>query len=452
MLRLPHVLLVLSVAACAPATRYAPLDSDGTHLRDRDGRAVILRGINARIEGVFDVMLDGGRVPLEEIPAFSAADARRMAELGFNLLRLPIHWSAIEPQPGAYSDAYLDRVAAVVALCREVGILVLLDFHQDAWSKEIGEDGAPLWAIVPPPEMLLEGPLDDLGDRRISAQVQRAFKSFFADNAMGLQESFARMAQKVAQRFVGDEAVLGYEIFNEPEATDDEVAAFNLKVARALREVDPAHLIAFEPSVYRNFVNASPLAREPFQVGGGLYAPHVYTAVFGNDNRLADGTFVTPLRESWAAAREEAAAWGTPLIVGEFGVGPTTPNGFQWLDVAFAAADEQLASTAFWLWKEQSQGIWGLFDPPDWRDRPAMIAAVSRPYPKAIGGDPRRVAWDGTTLTVELAPRGNVSPEHDVFFPRGTPTVSCAGQKVTPAPLGDATWRFRCDAASFTLR
>ena len=55
----------------------------------------------------------------------------------------------------------------------------MIDLHEDAYSKEIGEDGAPLWAIQPPPTELLQGPLDDLGSRRTSAQVTAAFDTFF---------------------------------------------------------------------------------------------------------------------------------------------------------------------------------------------------------------------------------------------------------------------------------
>src|SRR5688572_5756558 len=222
-MRLAALPLILLSACSAPEReRFAPLDSDGRHFRDAEGRAVILRGINARVAGVFDVTFSDGREAVEEIPPFEAADAARMAELGFNLLRLPINWSAVEPVRGQYDKTYLDKIARVVDLCRAHGVLVLIDVHQDAWSKEIGEDGAPLWAIVPPPEKLLSGPLHDLGERRLSAQVTKAFISFFTQDANQMQDAFAAMLAEVARRFTGDQAVLGYEIFNEPQATDEE--------------------------------------------------------------------------------------------------------------------------------------------------------------------------------------------------------------------------------------
>jgi hypothetical protein len=443
-------LMMVLVAACGSSrARFAPLDVDGRHLRDRDGRAVILRGVNARIEGVFDIVLDGGRTPLYELQPFEAEDARRMAELGFNVLRLPIQWSGVEPQPGAYDDAYLDRVARVVALCKAEGILVLVDLHQDAYSKEIGEDGAPLWAIQPPPDRILEGPLTDLAARRISTQVQRAFIGFFTENRDELQEKFARMAARVAERFRDDDGVLGYEIFNEPQATDDELPAFHAKVARAIRAVDARHLIAFEPSAFRNFADSSPIADKPWAAltgdAGGLYAPHVYSAVFNNDPRLASGEYAALLDGSIASARREADSWGTPLFVGEFGAGPDSV-GLGWLDRAYAGFDAHLASAALWLWKERAQGSWGLHEwdaaAGVWRERPGMIATVSRPYAQAIGGDPESMRWDGTALTVAFTTTG-APARHRLFFP-SLGAATCGGAATTPRPLGRDVYEIDC--------
>jgi len=442
-------LAIFLLVACGPGgPRYAPLDSDGKNLRAADGRVVVLRGMNARVAGVFDVTLDGGRAPVEPLPAFDDSDAARVSALGFNFLRLPISWSGVEPQAGVFSTAYLDAVAHVVDLCRAHGVLVLIDFHQDAWSKEIGEDGAPLWAIVPPPTMLLSGPLTDLGARRTSAQVMSAFNSFFAGDAMMLQERFAEMAQQVAMRFRGDQAVLGYELFNEPIAADADLLAFHVKAATAIRVVDAKHLILFEPSAERNFTNSAALADAPFPVGGAVYAPHIYTGIFSNDPRLANDTYEESLHASVSGARDEADSWKTPLILDEFGAGPTTPNGYGWIGHVLDDADEVLASTAFWVWKEISQASWGLFDQDAsgaWIERPQMIAAVSRPYAQAIGGAPSAMKWDGQTLTVTFAGSG-APPLHDVFFPGAAPSIACDGAATTAIAVDAArsVYTIRC--------
>ena len=155
------------LAACGESTPDHPatlsfVHIEGNHLVDEDGRHVIARGINARIEGIFDVSFSDGRERLEPIPTFTYEDAEAMAAIGFNVLRLPVNWSGIEPEEGQFDETYLARVDEVIEHCRNAGIYVLVDFHQDAYSKEIGEDGAPYWAILPEPEEFLEGPLEDL--------------------------------------------------------------------------------------------------------------------------------------------------------------------------------------------------------------------------------------------------------------------------------------------------
>src|SRR5262249_48117848 len=142
------LLLIIAVLA-SPAAAL-----DGRRLRARDGvfvdahgREVTLRGVNARVAGVFDVSFTDGRQPLEPIPRFDEGDAARIGAFGLALRRRPTGWSAPEPPPGAYDRAYLERIAAVVRACRAHGIVVLIDFHQDAFSKEIGQDGAPRWVL-----------------------------------------------------------------------------------------------------------------------------------------------------------------------------------------------------------------------------------------------------------------------------------------------------------------
>src|SRR5262245_49542700 len=98
--------LARTLALCALlATPALALDGRRLHgadgrLVDVRGREVTLRGVNARAEGIFDVTFDDGRLPLEPIPVFDRGDARRMRAFGFNLLRLPINWSALEPVEG----------------------------------------------------------------------------------------------------------------------------------------------------------------------------------------------------------------------------------------------------------------------------------------------------------------------------------------------------------------
>src|SRR5207253_2502170 len=59
-----------------------------------------------------------GRCPANSatirVPPLCQNDVSEMRALGFNVIRLALSWSLLEPQRGIYSRQYLDRVAQVV--------------------------------------------------------------------------------------------------------------------------------------------------------------------------------------------------------------------------------------------------------------------------------------------------------------------------------------------------
>jgi endoglycosylceramidase len=332
----------------------------------------------------------------------------------------------------------------------------VVDLHQDAYSKEIGEDGAPLWAIQPPPDMLLEGPLTDLGSRRTSLQVSRAFDTFFADgDPSGLQADFARMIAHVAARWADHPAVIGFEIFNEPTVGFALVDNFHKRTAVAVRAAAPGKLVFFEPSAIRNFTDGVPTAEAPFPTEGAVYAPHIYTFVFRADQTAMENLMPSDLEGSVVAARAEADAWGTPLWVGEYGVGPGTINADLWMGVENELFDRHLASRAFWLWKEQSQGAWGVYewDGATWTERPQVVSWISRIRAERIAGRVIENRWDRTSralaLSIEAGSAGGVP--HIIYVPEAaaaTFTATCDGAPLT-APRDAATGRVElaCDGA-----
>lgn len=450
-------LLAISLAACAeppiePPVEPGAVSVDGAVLRDEEGRHLLLRGINARVEGLFDVTFDDGREALEPIPPFGETDCAFLAErAGMNLLRLPVNWSGLEPERGAYAAAYRDRIVQLVTGCAAHGVYTLVDLHQDAYSKHIGEDGAPLWAIVPPPDELLEGPLHDLQDRRTSPQVLRSFRTFF-DNEQGLQDDFAAMTAWLAEGLLGTPGLAGIEIFNEPVAFDDEALAdFHDRVADAVRQVAPALPLAFEPDALRNFSDSDPV-NEPVGFDGGVYAPHHYTDVFEDGWASGDEDAVI---EGVANAADEGRQHGTPVLIGELGHDPRSERGARWLQVSYDAMDAELASAALWLYEEWSQDSWGLWDAAPGPSRGSLRAeamdVVARPYPAALSGELLGFSWDGATLRVQLRGEGRHvlgAPGHlfssasatcdgapaEVALEGGFARLDCAGTELTLSP------------------
>lgn len=436
----------LLLLACRPPDPGGITEIDGV-FRDGLGRQVVLRGVNARVEGVFDVTFDDGRTALETIPPFGADDCRFVAqELGLNLVRLPVNWSGIEPERDQIDDAYVDAVFALVDDCHDAGVYTLIDVHQDAYGKDIGEDGAPLWAIVPPPTELLEGPLEDLQERRLSAQVRDAFASLYADQE-GLHSEYADVGRVLAERMTKHPGAVGLELHNEPVPLGDQAGldALHAAITDAARLADPDVLVVFEPDAARNLLDEMDVDG-PFPYDNAAYGPHLYSGVFtGNPGSAAD------LQASVDGMVREAAAHDAALFIGEFGADVSTDEGMRWLNDALDAMDTANASWAYWVYEEFGQDQWGLYESLDDERtelRAHVVDALARPYPQVVDGDLVSMAWEAPVLRVEIAAPG--SGEHVVGGVVGDAVVSCDGALVDhQAEPGRV--RFTCSATTFQV-
>jgi endoglycosylceramidase len=176
---------------------------------DKTGRSRIFHGVNL-------VCKDKSKGYVDEWNRF---DFEELSRLGFNLVRLGIFWDGLEPEPNKYDDYYLNKIEALLDLCAEYDIYVLLDMHQDLYSVRYS-DGAPEWATftdsLPEPEKGFVWSDAYLNNEAI----QHAFDHFWANDpapdGVGLQDHFAKCWQYVAQRFGSKPNVLGYDLFNEP--------------------------------------------------------------------------------------------------------------------------------------------------------------------------------------------------------------------------------------------
>jgi len=154
-------------SSAAPSDAFASgtlASRGGPYLVDRYGRTVTLHGVNAVYKyAPFELYPDPGQ-PWN----FDASDAKEIAALGFNVVRLGILWEGIEPgavgandpsicTPGTprapsqfnstTADAYLAKLTKTVDLLGKYHVYVLLDMHQDVYSQPFRGEGAPAWAI-----------------------------------------------------------------------------------------------------------------------------------------------------------------------------------------------------------------------------------------------------------------------------------------------------------------
>jgi endoglycosylceramidase len=453
------LLLAAGLLALAPAAAAAPRRPlDYLHVGaaagpaglaqvvDRHGRAVLLKGANA--DGLVDYWRKDLRPPYPTDPAAYAHgrcprddpsvegvmicrfDFPQMRPLGWNVVRLNLSWSLLEPRPGRIDRRYLARIAQVVRWARRARIYVLLDLHQDAWSKYVytrpgdpcagpnqatpGYDGAPEWASRhATPACALNG-VREL-DPAVAEQFQKLYANAPAPDGVGLQDHYAGVMVALAKRFRDEPAVAGYEIVNEPSpgfapvpAAQDtaELFPFYGKVVGAVTRRVPRfrQLFFVEPNVERNVTDQREVL-QPWSLYSAypnvVYAPHVYTGVFTADQEVASTRFF-PSDGGYRSAIADARALGLPLWVGEFGNSPQDDSTL--LATSLRLQDRFGIGGAIWLWKENANDVnravnWSVYGPPFGRGKPnrPRVRLVKRAYPMRLAGRLRAMSYDPHT-------------------------------------------------------
>jgi endoglycosylceramidase len=342
------------------------LSTAADRIVDSSGRGVLLHGFDddALLESTMDP------APLD------ATDATIMEASGFDVVRLPIAWSLLEPQRGRFSSAYLDRIASTVAMLNAHHLYVVLDMHFLGWSPAYGGSGAPAWATLPWAPDLRWGPMPSL-TRLLSPAINASTAYFWLTSDW--QTQYLRTWQFVAARFRGDSGVAGYDIINEPHAfplpplrfDKDDLFPFYARAISTIGAVDPDHLFLIENDALGDL----PTSVSPISAPDLVYAPHVYTGVlfppaFTGDPQSLD-THVDEL--AGEAGQVPAAMW-----VGEFGIDTDDPHAAQWIDDALDAFDGHDAGWAWWQWR--AAGSWNVRNSDGTSLNMTLLRELARPY------------------------------------------------------------------------
>jgi len=138
-------------------TSFENITNKGEHFIDEKGRVVLFRGINIAAKTPLTDLSKGFSVSKGEWASFvntpfSLDEAyihfSRLKYLGFNLLRWVVPWEALCPiTPSKVDSFYLEYLDRIIAIAKDYGFSVLIDFHQDVWSRFTGGSGAPYWTL-----------------------------------------------------------------------------------------------------------------------------------------------------------------------------------------------------------------------------------------------------------------------------------------------------------------
>jgi endoglycosylceramidase len=420
-----------------------------THLTDASGRILDLRGFN-----------------IDKYDETTRADIQNIAARGFDLVRLDITWARLEPEPGVYDQAEMNKLQQLMTWADQSGLHVLVDFHQDVYGPFFGggQDGIPAWATRDDGLPFAAIP-DNWFDEYFEPAVQAAFQHLYEDP--DLQAAQTSFYQHVAVALRSHPSLLGYDLFNEPSGsltgdgdptnpatlvasaaaleTTQLPAMYNRLIA-AIRKVDQRSWLFVEPTplVGEGVPTALPAFADPRPGAPRIgYAPHFYdTSVEdGQDWNPADG-FVA---DYVAAITAYPQAHHMPVIVGEFGPPDVSTPGN-----AALVADQVQAMSTFatgwtqWYWGKGTGG-YSVLDPAG-NPHPGD-AQVFAPYAPAVAGTPGTSAYDPASGTYSLTytPGGHgvgtteiTLPAND--YPNGaTVTVTGRALVVQIPPSGTAT-------------
>jgi endoglycosylceramidase len=430
---------VALLAACTAAAP-PPFRVDRGFIRDADGRAVILRGVNISAKNKRPPYLD-----------FQGPDdfRRVRADWGFDAVRFVVPWASIEPTSGGYDDGQLAALRLRMAWAAAADLLVVVDLHQDLYGEGFGGDGAPTWACdgydgFKPRTPWFFGYLD--------ARVEACFDRLWTDAT--LQGHVVGVWSRIAQALAAEPAVIGFDIINEPFWGTADVVSFEPErlqpfyetVGAAVRAVAPGWLAFIEPSVAAEIGIGPGTQLTPLRLGGVVYAPHAY------DAQAESGAGFDPARapdlvNHVADLAGEARGLGAPLVLGEYGGDASRPGIGAYMDAAYAAAGAVAAGSMYWDYSMDDS--YGLLDASG-AEKPELLAALVRPYPERVAGTPIDWAFAGGVFTLRYHPDPAVTAPTIISLParaaEGGADVACGGcayavaggrVTVTSPPAGD---------------
>jgi endoglycosylceramidase len=281
------------------------------------------------------------------------------------VVRLLMSWSSLEPTRGTIDQGYLQRIHEAVDEARAHDIYVVLDMHQDAYSKYVatpegetcpagtnpakGLDVAPEWATITDGESTcIIG-----GVRETSPASVTAFENFWT-NRDGIQDHFLDAWAALATEFAADPAVAGYDLFNEPgtgSGADQEPARLGefygrlidaIRAAEAEVEGGFDHIVFFEPHAAWGTFGTLPVPDASFTDDENIvFAPHIYAGSIAPSVTVDQG---------FAYAAEAAAGLGVTFWSGEWGWFEENDENLAELATYAQLEDQYLVGGTWWQW------------------------------------------------------------------------------------------------------
>lgn len=334
------------------------LHTNGTHIVDGDDNPIILRGANfmGYEFGAWD--------------SHTEEDYARMVSWGFNVVRLPIAWSYIEPEPGVYNSSYFDFVDRDIQWAGKHGLYLILDMHQWKWSPHFTYgtsgrgNGLPTWMVAAYPNSR-----EGMGQAVMDFMLGKGPNGTDANETNpSMQERLVNVWKLIAQRYVNEPTIAAYELFNEPYHSSDlidggltptETAVclfpFYGRLIEGIRTEDSNHIIAYQPVGGWDSGRAQKL-----NYSNLIYTFHFYGASPSYNCTKEELKEAFMYRYSppydW---QSNPSKWNIPIWLGEFGTdaGSWNPRAGEYARDMVDILGEIPIGWAWWVyWKSDTYG------------------------------------------------------------------------------------------------
>lgn len=310
-----------------PVSFPSRLATSGTHIVDSNLNPVQLKGFNV-------------------IPIWSSSPGQtwgvdyysRIAQRGFNAVRLVVYWSDLEPRRGEFNQTHLATLDKAVGHAKAAGLYVILDpihiFQMETY--------VPAWART-------------------------------GDVLRDVEQGAGPYTTMLAARYRDEPAVAAYDPLNEPPAStsggqERVMRIYGWLIAKT-RAAAPDKIVMVEPAW-----GDSSLAEADIGLLGStrnvVLSLHDYYAGGAGDGYKADGSqegfyawdevggYPIPdaaaLEQHLSVTLNVARRAGMPVWIGEFGVNHAAVNADLWIDQKVALFKKYGLGYAWWIYQPGS--------------------------------------------------------------------------------------------------
>ena len=368
------------------------------YLRDKDNRIVFYHGVN--------ISNDAKTAP-DFLGWPTKADYARLQQWGFNCARYLVFWEAVEPKEGVYDEAYIDATVERIRWMEELGIDVILDFHQDLYSRKFTGNGFPEWAVHD--DGLPFHPRSRWNLNYFERAVIKSYTNFWASR--GLRAKYIAMIEHFVRRIDVLPNLAGVDIMNEPfpglnlpfESTI--LSAFYDDVQTMWRRNNFATRMSFEPMIYNSGGLPTYLTFKPDS--GCVFAPHYYDP-FCHEG-VGYGRFAKRWMRLWVRERvKDAQRFHTPVLYGEFGIAATTKGYREYLADFLNLLDKYHVNWTYYSYDRTSAESFGVLD--DAGAEKENLRVLVRVYPQRIAGDDPAFQQGERRFDLTYAANGSTAP------------------------------------------